>query len=104
MPKYHLFYLEIALKDPKDPHIYAFQNISHIPTKKLIEIFQIDIKKDPHILEGYFLTRKMYLKHKTYILEHIGPINLAVFEYSLRQYGAQRFAEIRKFYKKDMME
>jgi hypothetical protein len=46
-PRYYFFYLEMALRDPKYKYIYAFENVSHIPTKKLVEIFKIDIKKDP---------------------------------------------------------
>jgi len=55
-PKYSFFNLELALKDENDNNVYAFINVSHIPTKKLKEIFEIDLDKDPHILEGYFLT------------------------------------------------
>lgn len=104
MPKYYFFYLEIALKKSKDPNIYGFENISHIPTKKLVEIFQIDVKKDPYILEGYFLTKEMFKKHQKYISKYIGQINLDIFEYTLRQYGSDEFSEIRKLYKEDLME
>ena len=58
--KYYFFYLEIALRNPKYKYAHAFENVSHIPTKKLIEIFKIDIKKDPYLLEGYFLTKTAY--------------------------------------------
>ena len=85
-------------------NIYAFENVSHIPTDKLIEIFDIDIKEDPHILEGYFLTETNYQKHQEYITQNIGQINLDVFEYCLRQYATEDFNEIRKLYKEDLME
>ena len=104
MPKYYFFYLEIALRKSKDPNVYGFENISHIPTKKLIEIFEISLKKDPYILEGYFLTKKMFKKYKKYITKHIGQLNLDIFEYSLHQYVADEFTEIRKLYKEDLME
>ena len=102
--KYTFYYLELALKDKHDNNIYAFENISHIPTSKLIEIFEIDIAKDPNILEGYFLKRKHYKKHKKYIEENIGQINLDNFEYCLRHYEANDYIEIRKLYKENFME
>ena len=101
---YHFFYLEIALRKKKDSNIYAFENVSHIPTSKLIEVFNIDIKKDPQILEGYFLTKRIYKKHKKYIEKNFIPINLNVFEYCLRQYGADDYSCIRKMYKEALME
>ena len=101
---YYFFYLEIALRKKNDSHIYAFENVSHVPTKKLIEIFNIDQKKDPYLLEGYFLTKTIYKKHKKYIFENIGQINLDIFEYCLRQYVSYDFKEIRKFYKEKLME
>jgi hypothetical protein len=57
---YYFFYLELALKGIDDLRIYASENISHIPTKKLIEIFNINLKKDPHISKGYMLTKTSY--------------------------------------------
>jgi hypothetical protein len=102
--KYSIYYLELALKDKKDQNIYAFENISHIPTKKLIEIFEIDIDKDPNLIDGYSLKKKHYKKHKKYINKNIGQINLKIFEYCLRQYGVQNLKEIRKLYKEDFME
>jgi hypothetical protein len=35
----------------------TFENLSHIPTTKFIEIFEIDIQKDPFLVEGYFLKK-----------------------------------------------
>jgi hypothetical protein len=102
--QYYFFYLEIALRNPDDTHIYAFTNVSHIPTKKLIEIFNIRLAKDPYILEGYFLTMTIYRKHKKYIDKHMGHINLNIFEYCLRQYGADDYKEIRRKYKESLME
>lgn len=102
--KYYFFNLEIALKKDSDLNIYAYENVSHIPTSKLIEIFKIDLKKDPYLLEGYFLTKTSYRKHKKYIKEYIGQINLDIFEYSLHQYVTEDFKEIRKLYKEDLME
>ena len=102
--KYYFFYLEMALKDPKDQHIYAFANVSHIPTQKLIEIFEIDIAKDPLITEGYFLSEKNFTKHKEYICKNIGPINLKVFEYCLRLYASNGSDELKKMYKENYME
>ncbi|MFT3945677.1 MAG: hypothetical protein QM763_01785 [Agriterribacter sp.] len=101
---YYFFNLEIALKDENDLNIYAYENVSHIPTSKLIEIFKINLNEDPYILEGYFLTKTSYKKHKKYITENIGQINLDVFEYCLRQYIADDFKEIRKLYKETLME
>jgi hypothetical protein len=60
--KYIFFYLEMALRDKKDLNIYAFENISHIPTSKLIEIFEIDLEKGPYFLEGYFLKKKWKMR------------------------------------------
>jgi hypothetical protein len=102
--KYYFFYLEIALKDPQDQHIYAFENVSHVPTEKLIEIFEIDIVKDPSITEGYFLSKKNFAKHKEYIRKNIGSINLDLFEYCLRLYASNDQAELRKMYKENYME
>ena len=101
---YYFFHLEIALRDINDSNIYAFENVSHIPTSKLCEIFEIDLEKDPFILEGYFLTKKNYKKYRKYIDEYFVPINLNVFEYCLRQYVADSFTGIRKLYKVDLME
>ena len=104
MSKYYFFYLEIALKKSKDTTIYAFENVSHIPTKKLIEIFEINLEKDPFLLEGYFLKKKNFKIHKKYIKKNFGQIDLDIFEYSLHQYVADDFAEIRKLFKEDLME
>lgn len=102
--RYYFFYLEMALKDKNDSHIYAFKNVSHVPTDKLIEIFKINTDKDPYILDGYFLTKTSYRKHKKYIIENMGQINLDIFEYCLRQYVEDDPKGIRKMYKKSLME
>lgn len=102
--KYYFFYLEIALKKVNDLNIFAYENVSHIPTSQLIKIFKIDLKKDPYLLDGYFLTKTNYRKHKKYINENFGQINMDVFEYSLHQYMTENFKEIRKLYKEDLME
>lgn len=103
-PKYYFFYLEIALRNPKYKYIYAFENVSHIPTKKLIEIFKIDIKKDPALLEGYFLTKAAYKKHKKYLDQNLPSLDFDIFEYCLRQYDSDKFSSIRKLYKESLME
>jgi hypothetical protein len=102
--QYYFFTLEISLRKTDDLNIYAYENVSHIPTRKLIEIFDIDLETDPYILEGYFLNNENYVKHKKYISENIGQINLDVFEYCLRQYITNEFGEIRKLYKESLME
>ena len=102
--RYYFFELEIALKKDEDLNIYAFKNVSHIPTDKLVEIFNINLKKDPYMVEGYFLTKTNYRKYRKYIKQNIGPINLDVFEYCLRQYVADDFKEVRKLYKESLME
>lgn len=102
--KYYFFELEIALRKEDDSNIYAFENISHIPTLKIIEIFNIDLDQDPNLLEGYFLTEESYKKNKKYIEENIGPINLEVFEYCLRQYVSDSFNAVRRLYKEDLFE
>ena len=102
--KYYFFYLELALNDPEDTHIYGFENLSHIPTSKLVEIFGIDLEKDPYISEGYFLTRTNFEKHKEYITKHFGAINLDKFEYCLRLYGSNDPEEIKKLYKENYLE
>ena len=105
MPKrYYIFYLEIALRKDDDTRIYAFENVSHIPTDKLVAIFGINLKKDPFILEGYFLTKSNYRKHRKFINAEIGPINLDIFEYSLRLYTIEGKKELRKLYKESLME
>ena len=101
---YYFFYLEMALKDKDDLNIYAFNNVSHIPTGKLIEIFKIDIIKDPQILKGYFLTKTQYKKHKVLITKEIGHVDLNKFEYCLMQYVSHKKEEVRKLYKLDIME
>ncbi len=101
---YFFFYVEIALQKEDDYNIYAYENVSHIPTRKLIDIFDINLEKDPHLLEGYFLTKESYSKHIDYINENIGQINLDVFEYCLRQYATDSFDEVRKLYKENMIE
>jgi hypothetical protein len=103
-PKYYFYYLEIALKDPKDSNIYGFENLSHIPASKLIDIFGIDLKVDPNISEGYFLTEAMFEKHKDFISKNFGVINLNVFEYCLRLYGSDDPTAIRKLYKESILE
>jgi len=102
--KFYFFYLEIALKDPKDENIYAFENVSHIPTEKLVEIFQIDLNKDPFISQGYFLSKKNFKKHQEYLQKQIGSFNLDIFEYCLRLYASDDPAEIRKMYKENYLE
>lgn len=102
--KYYFFYLEIALRKEDDLNIYAFENVSHVPTSKLIEIFNINLQKDPDILEGYFLTKSNYRRHKKYIEKNIGQVNLEVFEYCLRQYVSESFKDVRKLYKEKLME
>ena len=102
--KYYFFYLEIALRDPKYKFVYAFENLSHIPTEKLIEIFGIDLKKDPQILEGYFLTKTAYKKHKKYLVKNLPSLELDVFEYCLRLYTSNDASSVRKLYKKSLME
>jgi hypothetical protein len=103
-PKFYFYYLEIALRDPKDQNVYAFENLSHIPAGKLVEIFEIDLKADPYISNGYFLAKEMFAKHRNYILKNFGTINLDLFEYCLRLYASDDPAEIRKLYKESMLE
>jgi hypothetical protein len=69
--KYYFFYLEIALKKSKESHIYAYENVSHVSTKSLIDIFNINLNKDPHLLEGYFLTKTIFKKHRKFIKDNI---------------------------------
>lgn len=102
--KYYFFYLELALRREDDLNIYSFINVSHIPTNKLIEIFNMDLNSDPHLTEGYFLTEEMAETHKDYISKNIGQINLDVFEYCLRQYASDNFKDIRMLYKEGLME
>jgi len=102
--EYCFFYLEMAIKKTDDLNIYAFKNVSHIPTAKLIDIFKINLKKDPFIVDGYFLTKTQYKKHKKYLKKNVGPLNLDVFEYCLRQYSSDDYNDIRKLYKENLME
>lgn len=101
---YFVFLLEIALKDPNDPNIYAFTNVSHIPTSKLIEIFDINLNEDPDLIEGYFLTQPMYKAHQEYIVKNISQINIDVFEYCLRLYVIRDLSKEPKAYKESLME
>src|ERR1700749_3467880 len=102
--KYIFFYLEIALKDEKDLNVYGYANVSHFPTNLLIEIFNINLKKDPNIVEGYMLTKTRYKKYKKYFKGHLHSMNLDVFEYSLRQYATDDYNQVRRLYKEDLME
>lgn len=102
--KYIFFYLEVALRKKNDLNIYAFINVSNIPTKKLIEIFKINLKKDPYILDGYFLTKTSYRKYKKYFDKEIGSVNLDVFEYCLRQYSGRDKKSIIKPHKRSLTE
>ncbi|MDP4264021.1 MAG: hypothetical protein Q8941_15945 [Bacteroidota bacterium] len=102
--KYYFFYLELALRKSNDSNIYGYENVSHISTKKLIEIFNINLDKDPYLSEGYFLTKTKYKKYKKFISANIGQLNLDIFEYSLRLYATDDVKEIRKLYKEDLME
>lgn len=102
--KYYFFELEMSLKSKADREIYANINISHIPTQKLIEIFKIDTNKDPLLLNGYVLTKAMFAKHKKYILENIGFINLDMFQYALLQSVSNDDRQIRQYYKESLME
>ena len=97
--QYIFFYLEIASTDEDDLHVYAFINVSQIPTSKLIEIFKINLEKDPNILDGYFLTKTQYRKHKKYLEKEVGAINLDKFEYCLRQYSGDKEADIIRKHK-----
>ena len=94
----------MALKDPNDLRIYGFKNISHVPTKKLVEIFNINLRKDPHIMEAYFLTKSRYRKFKKYIDENFGAINLDLFEYSLSNYVGYNKKSIQRKHKLSLME
>ena len=102
--RYYFFNLEIALRKEDDLNIYAYENVSHIPTSKLVEIFNINLKKDPQILEGYFLTKTSYRKYKKYINQNMCLVNLDIFEYCLRQYVSDDSSAIRKLYKESLME
>ncbi|HSC55088.1 MAG TPA: hypothetical protein VLC98_15760 [Phnomibacter sp.] len=104
MAKYIFFYLEIALRDEEGLNVYAFENISHIPTQQLVDIFKINLDKDPNILDGYFLTKSNYRKYKKYIDANMPTINLDKFEYTLRQYASDKDEEVRKLYKLKLME
>jgi hypothetical protein len=101
---FYFFYLEVALRRDNKPYVYAFNNVSHVPTGKLVEIFKIDLAKDPHVLKGYLLKKSYYKRHKKFIDQHIGTIDLDVFEYCLRHYVSDDFNEIRKLYKESLME
>lgn len=98
-----IFYLEVALSDPKDKWIYAFTNVSHIPTAKLVEVFGIDLHTDPEIVDGYFLTRQIYKKHKAFLDKELGSLNFKIFEYCLRRYSAED-KDIRSMYKENLWE
>jgi hypothetical protein len=100
---YSIFYLELALNREDDTNIYAFENVSHIPTNKLIEIFEIDLKKDPELIEGYFLSRESYLKHKTFIDDNLPKINFNLFEYCLRRYSIAE-DKMQTLFKKSLFE
>lgn len=102
--QYIFFYLELASVDKDDLYIYAYINISQIPTNKLVEIFKIDLKKDPFILEGYFLTKTQYRKHKTYLKKEVGSINLDKFEYCLRQYAGNNATDIIRKHKTKLFD
>ncbi len=101
---YIFFKLELASKDDDDLNIYAYINISQIPTQKLVEIFKIDLKKDPFILEGYFLTKTQFRKHKAYLEKEVGTINLNKFEYCLRQYGGNKATDIVRKHKTKLFD
>ena len=101
---YYFFYLELALKNPNDSNVYAFINISHIPTLKIAEIFEVDLSKDPFMEYGYILTKKMYRKHKKYIHENICILNLDIFEYSVGISESENPKTIREKYKESFME
>ena len=98
-----IYYLEIAHTDPKDTHVYAFENVSHIPASKLIEIFNIDLATDPNISQGYLLTNEMYEIHKAFLDKEVGSLNFKLFEYTLRLYGTDE-AGIREMYKEHPLE
>lgn len=97
--QYIFFYLELASVDKEDLCIYAYINISQIPTQKLVEIFKIDLQKDPFILDGYFLTKTQYRKHKVFLKKEIGSMNLNKFEYCLRQYASDKKEELVRKHK-----
>ena len=99
----YIFYLEIALADPSDSNIYAFENLSHIPTSKLIQIFGIDLKEDPNIAQGYFLTKDIYTEHEEFLDKEFGSLNFDVFEYCLRLYSTDDKG-IRLLYKESLLE
>jgi hypothetical protein len=96
-----IFYLELALKDSKDNNVYAFINISHIPTKEIVKIFNINVKADPFIDEGYILEASRYKRHKKNIGKKLGTLNFKLFEYALRVYTTD---SIRPLYKEKLFE
>jgi hypothetical protein len=101
---YYIFYLEMSLRDEKDSKIYAFVNVSHISTSKLIQIFEINIEKDPHLTEGYFLTKKQYNKYKDFLNQEVGSFNLQIFEYCLRLYTTSKENTIKSMYKEKLFD
>ena len=102
--QYIFFYLELASVDKDDLYIYAYINISQIPTKKLVEIFKIDLQKDPFILDGYFLTKTQFRKHKAYLEKEVGSMNLDKFEYCLRQYAGTNATDIVRKHKTKLFD
>jgi|LakMenEpi03Aug12_release.lakeMendotaPanAssembly.Ray.scaffolds.fasta_scaffold3099236_1 hypothetical protein len=99
---YYIFYLEMSLKNIKDSKIYAFVNVSHIETSKLIEIFEINIDKDPYLDEGYFLSQSQFTRYKDFLNQEVGSFNFKIFEYCLRLYSTSKEDEIKKMYKDEL--
>jgi hypothetical protein len=102
--QYIFFYLELASVDKDDLHIYAYINISQISTKKLVEIFKIDLQKDPFILDGYLLTKTQFRKHKAYLEKEVGSMNLNKFEYCLRQYASDKKEDLIEKHKTKLFD
>jgi hypothetical protein len=101
---YFIFYLELSLRDEEDSKIYAFVNVSHILTSKLIQIFDINIEKDPHLTEGYFLSEEKYDRYKDFLNQEVGSFNLQVFEYCLRLYTTSKENTIQSMYKQELFD
>lgn len=82
---YYTVFLEVALKTSE--RVFGFINISHIPYRKLEELFRDQITFENALFDdtmSYFIEEELYNKHKEYLDKEIPfTFDFDIFEYSV---------------------
>ncbi|MFN0292714.1 hypothetical protein [Pedobacter helvus] len=103
--KYEKYYYKVHIEVWKhgENGRFGFINISHIPYKKLYEIFHHQIIKEEFLFEevgGYQIDEPLYIKHKTFFDKEI-PFK---FDFSFFEYWIGLTGDDFNKYKKDYYE